>query len=162
MTIRGGSGQIKALQADCSAANKFLDTLTSPNQRPAVVFCSRELEHGLIEFVEQHAALHGTLPTDDAMMKKGKELLASDMTAADDPVLLRKFKEYALQKLPSVVEAAPPPAETNTESENENDGAGAGALVTMTDAELDNILQEMEFEFDTDFTGVNDGGVSLI
>lgn len=142
--MRDGS---KSFKVGRSTANKFLNTLTSPKARPATVFCSRELETGLVDYVEAYVADKGVMPSDEDMKAKGREILDADTTSAEDSVVLGKFKVYMRQKLglpaePTLVE---PTMDLN-----------------LTDADLGNMLQDMECEFALGMVEENaDGGVRL-
>ncbi len=66
------------------------------HQPPALVFCSRELEHGLNAYVKECAEAH-RVPTDDELRAKAREILGAEYTAADDSILLEGFKaQHAL------------------------------------------------------------------
>lgn len=127
--MREGS---KSFKVGRSAANKFLNTLTSPKARPATVFCSRELETGLVDYVEQYVAEVGDMPSDEAMKAKGREILGADTTSAEDGVVLDKFKLYMRQKLglPAEATVVDPTMDLH-----------------LSDADLGNMLQDMECEF---------------
>lgn len=128
----------KTFTAGQSAANSFLETLTSDNCRPGNVFCSRELETGLVDFVERKVGDSGQLPSDEALQERAKQIVHSPQTAADDPILLQKFKDRMLEKLPHALPAAdadaPPLLPTNMD-------------VNISDEELGNMLQDMDFAF---------------
>ncbi|OAQ86679.1 C2H2 transcription factor [Purpureocillium lilacinum] len=154
----------KSFTANHSAANSFLETLTSGNTRPANVFCSRELEAGLVELAEKTITATGQLPSDQSLKAKAKEIIHSPLTAADDPVLLEKFKTWMQDKFPHATAAASddtvadlPLLPTNME-------------INISDAELGNMLQEMDFDFNTADMNIDmgvvedpedDGGVRL-
>lgn len=140
----------KPFPAKGSTANRFLNTLRSSNSKPAAVFCSRELEQGLMDFVEEYAYQHGSLPTDEALITKGREVLQVDTTAAEDPVLLAKFKELAKEKMPAFGGSSEAAAPTAME--------GGVPLLALTDAEVDSMMQEMEFDFGADLIGMDDLG----
>ena len=129
----------KSFTAGQSAANSFLETLTLDNGRPANVFCSRELETGLVEYVEQMVTDGGHLPSDEALRERAKQIVHSPQTAADDPTLLQKFKDRMLEKLPHALPAAD--AEDSSMLASNMD-------VNISDEALDNILQDMDFDFD--------------
>ncbi|CAK7266777.1 hypothetical protein SEPCBS119000_002203 [Sporothrix epigloea] len=78
-------------------ANKYLQTFTTRYAKPATVFCSRELENGLTEYVQTFAALNSNLfPSDEAIRARACEILGCTPqhgTPADDQVLLDKFKD---------------------------------------------------------------------
>lgn len=72
-------------------ATAFLKSMGVRYQKPAAVFCSRELENGLNAFVKEITDV-GLFPTDDMLRTKAREIMKTDITPADDPVLLEKFK----------------------------------------------------------------------
>lgn len=80
-----------------TTADKFLKSMTTRYQPPAQVFCSRELENGLSEFVKSQLAV-GVVPSDDTLRAKARDILGVEQTAADDLPVLEKFK--ALHGIP--------------------------------------------------------------
>ena len=66
-------------------------------QKPATVFCSRDLETGLGAFV-QDSRKRGITPSDAQLRARAREILGVEKTAADEQDLLEKFK--ALHGLP--------------------------------------------------------------
>lgn len=151
----------KTFTAGQSAVNSFLEKFTSESRRPASGFCSRELEKGLIEFVEQSVGGSRRQPADGAMRAKARELVRAQQTAADDTVLLGKFKERMRERLPHALPAG----------EGEADAAPAlpaNMDVHISDEELGSMLQDMDFNFMADGIGTgmleeteDAGGVSL-
>jgi hypothetical protein len=148
----------KAISTDSQLANSFVENLTSRYPRPGTIFCSRELENGLSDMVEKHASLTGTLPSDEAMQARARDITKASDTAADDPVLLGKFKDWMREKLPMGAALAHQPVQTNA----------TAPLLNLSDADVDKMLQNMEFDFDTQdiFAGTMEGledagGVSL-
>lgn len=156
----------KAFMAGPIAANSFVDTLAEPHTRPARVFCSRELESRLLQYAERYVLTHGNMPSDEALRTTGKDILQTAETAADDDVLLGKFKELLYEKMPFLEQQ-----QKKKEAESimladssilplvtENHGAGA---------DLDMMLQDMDFDLDPDFMksavigGDEDGGAPL-
>jgi len=81
----------KVFNVKASTAAKFLESMPQRWQKPASVFCSRDLENGLNEFVRAELAKHD-VPSDDALRAKAREILGMDRTPADEAVLLEKFK----------------------------------------------------------------------
>lgn len=149
----------KSFPAGQSVANSYLEDFTSRELRPATVFCSRELERGLVQFVENCFTGTGRMPSDAAIQAQGRHILGRDKTAAEDPALLQKFKDMMASKManaePDSTDAAVPAMPTIMD-------------VNISDDDINNILQDMNFEFDTqDFGGVSldamedVGGVSL-
>ncbi|CAM1511239.1 Fc.00g087520.m01.CDS01 [Cosmosporella sp. VM-42] len=154
--LRDGS---KPFPAGQSVANSYVENLRDRYPRPAAVFCSRELEHGLVGFVENQVSSTGRMPTDEAIQQQARQILNTATTAAEDPVLLGKFKDYMKNKLPTA--ASPASADALTALPADMD-------LNISDEDLNNILQDMNFEFDTqDFSGAqieqmeDAGGVSL-
>ncbi|PON22127.1 hypothetical protein TGAM01_v209001 [Trichoderma gamsii] len=73
-------------------AGRYMDALFEGEFRfPASVFCSRELEDGLNAYIEE-CIMGLSIPTDDDLRAKAREILGVDRTAADDPKLLQTFK----------------------------------------------------------------------
>lgn len=152
----------KPFKAGHDAANQFLETLLSENSRPANVFCSRELEAGLVQFVKKNVTDTGRLPTDAAMQMRAKDIINAIETAADDPVLLEKFKAWMKNQLPHAL-----PADDDQTSQQPS-LLPMNMDMNITDAELGDILNDMDFDFDVNTleTGLQDqdeesGGVSL-
>lgn len=134
-------------------ANKFLETFTQRYEPPATVFCSRELENGLADFVEQRMA-HNDFPDDRLLREKACEIVGTDATAADDQILLEKFKEMMRGRLLAPATGAErldlssfsvPPAPA---LDAQLPGLPAQMDVSISDNELNDILQDMQFEFD--------------
>ena len=101
VTITMGEN-LKPILAESSTATKYLQAFTTRYEPPAAVFCSRELESGLAAFVEEEvsllscgggkAAVEAAFPDDEAIRARARDILKTPSTAADDPVLLEKFK----------------------------------------------------------------------
>ena len=81
----------RVYKISAQTAGKFLQSMGERWQKPATVFCSRELEKGLGEFVKACVA-NGNVPSDEALRAKAREILGVQDTAADDVELLEKFK----------------------------------------------------------------------
>jgi hypothetical protein len=81
----------KVYKVQAKTAGKFLQSMSERWQKPATVFCSRELENGLGEFVKSSLA-KGDVPSDEQLRAKAREILGVQETAADDAQLLDKFK----------------------------------------------------------------------
>lgn len=82
----------KTYNIKAKTAQKFVKGLSSQRwQKPAQVFCSRDLESNLSAFVQAELAA-GHCPSDDELRAKARAILGMDQTAADDVELLRKFK----------------------------------------------------------------------
>ncbi|KAK3485842.1 uncharacterized protein B0T23DRAFT_366201 [Neurospora hispaniola] len=97
--------------AEKQTANKYVRGFKTRWQRPAMVFCSRELEKGLIKFVTTcvregsdgggggGGAARGMFPSDEAIRAKAREIQQLSTTSADDVVLLEKFKNMMRERL---------------------------------------------------------------
>ncbi|KHN97996.1 C2H2 type zinc finger containing protein [Metarhizium album ARSEF 1941] len=134
----------KPFKAGHDAANHFLETLRSDSSRPANVFCSRELEAGLVQFVKQRVTDTGRLPTDVAMQTRARDIVNSTETAADDPVLLEKFKAWVKSQLPDAL-----PADDDVDVAGQQPSLlPANMDLHIPDAELGEILNVMDFDFD--------------
>jgi hypothetical protein len=142
----------KSFPAGHSGANGYLENLTSMDARPAKIFCSRELERGLMEFVESHVASTGRMPSDAMMQARGRQVLNADITAAEDPDLMARFKDMMSQKVPQAG-----PAENDT-GDTVSSAMPSNMDITISDEDMNNFLQDMNFEFDAQ----DMGGVSLL
>jgi hypothetical protein len=81
----------KVFKVKATTAAKFLKSMPQRWQKPASVFCSRDLENGLNEFVRAEMA-KGDVPSDEALRTRAREILGVDRTPADEVELLEKFK----------------------------------------------------------------------
>jgi hypothetical protein len=81
----------KVFKVKATTAAKFLKSMPQRWQKPASVFCSRDLENGLNEFVSAEMA-KGDVPSDEALRTRAREILGVDRTPADEAELLEKFK----------------------------------------------------------------------
>ncbi|KOS21371.1 hypothetical protein ESCO_005158 [Escovopsis weberi] len=161
-------------------ANKsYLEALASfTSCQPAAIFCSRELEWGLEEFVRQFTAQNGYFPSDDALQRRAREILNTATTAADDAVLLNKFKEWVQQKGDGVATLALPSAAGPEVGRMMAGPEGwlekmpltsmpAGMDLNILDKDIGGILAGLDYnfaldEFGADMEGLeHDGGVSL-
>jgi hypothetical protein len=82
-------GKVYNIKPD--TAERFAKGLAGRWKPPGVVFCSRELEDGLNEFMVERLNT-GNTPSDHDIRVKAKEILGAEETAADDVLLLEKFK----------------------------------------------------------------------
>ncbi|VUC22103.1 unnamed protein product [Clonostachys rosea] len=150
ISMRAGT---KPFSAGQTGANGFLENLTSRDQRPAAIFCSRELERRLLEFTRESVVDTGRLPSGDSLRRYARQIMGTDTTPVDDPVLLARFQEWIVQKCPGVELAEP---ETSCLPKNMD--------VNISDEDLEYMLQDMDFDFGPaqyDRTTESDGGVSL-
>ncbi|KAL2060825.1 hypothetical protein VTL71DRAFT_8877 [Oculimacula yallundae] len=83
----------KTYNISAKTAQKFVKGLSEPTrwQKPAQVFCSRDLESKLGMYMRTSLAA-GHCPSDEEIRAKAREVLGMEQTAADDVELLRKFK----------------------------------------------------------------------
>lgn len=86
------------IPAESTTASKYIRGLAARPQI-ATVFCSRELESSLVEFVEHEITDTGVFPSDDALRAKARDILQMAATAADDAVLLEKFKRMMKERM---------------------------------------------------------------
>ncbi|KAI0150326.1 hypothetical protein GGR57DRAFT_493141 [Xylariaceae sp. FL1272] len=94
--------EAKPFESEASTANHFLQNLTKRYPAPAKIFCSRELEQGLTEFVKRELQTKGVFPSDETLQERARSIMFMQKTPCDDTVLLRKFKESLGQtELPS-------------------------------------------------------------
>ena len=167
----------KVIPAESSTASKYIKGLATRAQI-ATVFCSRELEGGLVEFVESEvstatcsgeATTATPFPSDRAIRTKAREILKMPNTAADDPVLLEKFKRMMKEKLglgesPSQSET---PGQAAVEAPTSSTpgmelllpsgmdlSVSSGLDLGLADFEMNDILQEIDFDFG-DLSGSN-------
>lgn len=56
------------------------------------MFCSRELESGLTEYVRREVGKTGVFPSDESLRERARQIMAMQKTSCDDPVLLERFK----------------------------------------------------------------------
>lgn len=82
----------KTYNIKAKTAQKFAKGLMDRWQKPAKVFCSRDLESRLGQYVQSEMAA-GRCPSDDALRAKAREIMNIEETSADDAELLQKFKE---------------------------------------------------------------------
>ncbi|KAI1170563.1 hypothetical protein F4777DRAFT_108860 [Nemania sp. FL0916] len=82
----------KPFESDVSTANHFLRTFTQRYAAPAKVFCSRELENGLTEYVKREMHKTGIFPADAQLQARARDIMSMQKTPCDDPILLGKFK----------------------------------------------------------------------
>jgi hypothetical protein len=84
--------EVKPFESDASTANHFLQTFTRRYPAPAKIFCSRELENGLTEYVKRELQKTGSFPSDAQLQERARDIMGMQKTACDDPLLLGKFK----------------------------------------------------------------------
>ncbi|KAI0915133.1 hypothetical protein F4823DRAFT_570985 [Ustulina deusta] len=82
----------KPFESEAATANHFLRTFTQRYPAPAKIFCSRELENGLTEYVKRELLKTGVFPNDAQLQARARDILSMQKTPCDDPILLGKFK----------------------------------------------------------------------
>ncbi|KAH7031399.1 uncharacterized protein B0I36DRAFT_363090 [Microdochium trichocladiopsis] len=108
--------EAKRFPTNAATTSRYIETFTQRYGPPAKIFCSRELESGLSEFVRREVSRSGHMPSDAALRKRACDIMGMQRTSCDDPVLLAKFKE-TMQQSPSsegsaaVVSAFPKPSD---------------------------------------------------
>lgn len=84
--------EAKPFESEASTANHFLQTFTQRYPAPAKVFCSRDLEKGLTEYVRRETQKTGVFPSDEQLQTRARDIMGMQKTPCDDIVLLGKFK----------------------------------------------------------------------
>ncbi|KAI1386645.1 uncharacterized protein F4822DRAFT_322830 [Hypoxylon trugodes] len=159
----------KPFEPAASTANRFLRSFTRRFPAPAKVFCSRELENGLTEYVRREVGRTGVFPSDDALRERGRQIMAMQKTSCDDPILLERFKAAVRAAgLPDPaagmgVSTPLTQADIAAVTAASNPGASDAALATLpedmdvdfhfTDQEMNDLLQDVDPDLG--------GGVSL-
>ncbi|KAL3303537.1 C2H2 type zinc finger containing protein [Colletotrichum asianum] len=132
----------RMFDTDSAILNKYLETFKTRYAKPATIFCARELEDGLVRFVETEFAITGTFPSDDALRAQARLILKQPTTAADDQVLLDKFKGWVSTKQSEQQQQQPQLSASSSTA-----ALPSGMDLTISDAEMNNILQEMNLDF---------------
>ncbi|GKT45591.1 homeobox protein 4 [Colletotrichum spaethianum] len=145
---------IKVFEIQSDITNRYLETFKTRYPKPATIFCSRELEDGLVKFVETEMAHSGQFPDDDSLRAHASFILNAPETAANDPALLGKFKGWMMtrgqqfgqqqQQQPVLFQPQPrmPPSAASTSTST----LPTGMDLSLSDAEMNNILQDMNFD----------------
>ncbi|KAJ9132519.1 C2H2 type zinc finger domain-containing protein [Pleurostoma richardsiae] len=164
VSVREGA---RFFETEPSIANMYLKTFTSRYEAPAVVFCSRELENGLLSFVEAAVRGTGQVPPDDAIRAEARRMLGKGeegKTPADDEVLLGKFKEMAREKLGLALGGTGGQVAAQGSAQSQQMGVpdGLGNMniselpdMDISDTELQDIIHDISFGMEAD------GGVLL-
>ncbi|KAL2015427.1 hypothetical protein VTK56DRAFT_5505 [Thermocarpiscus australiensis] len=168
----------KPFAAPASTANRFVQGLVTRHSPPPAVFCSRELEKELAEFVTAEVVMRGAegFPSDEAIRERARAVLKTATTAADDEVLLGKFKEMMRGKLGMGASCG-----GGGGRGDEGGGAGRGRggngqaqqgqtrfaapgdvdMSGVMSGAFDEVFQHMDFDFDLgDFVGGAAGGMA--
>lgn len=127
-----------------AALDRYIETFASRYERPAAVFCSRELETGLVGYVKADIAGGAGFPSDEGLRLRARQIVGSEETAADDPTLLAKFKVWAMSQLH-------PPQGEKQQQQQQQAVAMPLALpcdinINLTDEEIDSILADISFK----------------
>ncbi|KAK4103743.1 hypothetical protein N658DRAFT_421095 [Parathielavia hyrcaniae] len=177
----------KPLAAQPATANRFVQGLADARRHdpPGAVFCSRELERELGEFVSgEVVAANKGFPSEEAIRERARAFLGVERTPVDDGVLLGRFVEIMKGRL-GLVGGGGGGGGAGREVQQQQqvgsvDGGLAAAAATATaavalgdmdfsgvemSAELDDVLQHMDFDFgdlgDLDFMGIATGGMPM-
>ena len=152
----------------CSGAkNSLVETACSRYARPAYVFCSSDLEDGLVAAAERQVAMTGSLPTEEVMRAQARQIMGvaeGVPTPADDPELMSKFHWHLLKKMPNA--RVPPKLQQLLPQQQAMNTNTAFLDAQYSEQELDSVFQNMDFEFGGDGmlkqgAEEHDGGVSL-
>ncbi|KAI1826409.1 hypothetical protein F4861DRAFT_497117 [Xylaria intraflava] len=76
-------------------------TASKHYQAPAKVFCSRELEKGLTEYVKREVHRSGVFPSDAQLQQRARDILNVQRTPCENPILLGKFKAALQGSIPT-------------------------------------------------------------
>lgn len=116
---------------------------------------------GLVSFVKAHVEVTGSLPSTDSIRTEGKRIHKYEPSPMDDAALVGKFQEWMMRRFPRI---ASPSTATVHEGESEPFFMPMNMDVNISDEELGNILQDMDFDLHGQGQEQNaepDGGVSL-
>ncbi|KAI0971432.1 hypothetical protein F4678DRAFT_432887 [Xylaria arbuscula] len=91
----------KPFESEAATANHFLQTFTQRYPAPAKIFCSRELENGLTEYVRRELLKTGIFPSDAQLQTRARDIMSMQKTPCDDLNLLGKFKAALQATLPA-------------------------------------------------------------
>ncbi|KAB5572479.1 C2H2 type zinc finger-containing protein [Coniochaeta sp. 2T2.1] len=130
--ITAGPEVAKMFDTDTTTVNKYIQSLAQGRlPPPATVFCSRELENGLVKFVTDQTAPFGLgeFPSDEELRGKAREILGTQTTSADDPALLEKFKTMIRERL-SLDLGAPTTVSTSTGGGSLSQGLSTAATTS--------------------------------
>jgi hypothetical protein len=168
--VTAGPSVARTFETDPATANKYIRSLAQGRlPPPAQVFCSRELENGLVAYVTDLTEPFGLgrFPSDEELRAKARDILGTPGTAADDAVLLEKFKGMIRQKLglglgaPTTVSTGQGSLGQGPSSSAAAGAAGLGSMplggmaLQLTDGQLTDILGGMDFQFG-DMEGLDD------
>ena len=124
----------------------IMDGFTSNNQPPAKIFASRKLENGLLGFVKEAQTTFGVFPTDVKIQEKARQLMKSTHTSAEDPVLLQKFKEWAMSQTVATSPTLPTEARQTTGSTSQSRSlTPASVELELLEVEIDDVMQGVSF-----------------
>lgn len=151
---------VKAFDTSSSTVDKYVQGLTQGRfEPPATVFCSRELEKGLSDFVvAQTSPLGlGPFPSDEAIRTKARGIIGTQDTPADDQWLLEKFKNMMKEKLglelalsESQTQASSSASASATQLTANSSGTDLLSMpldMDITDSQFTDIFGDMEFDF---------------
>ncbi|KAH6631719.1 C2H2 transcription factor [Chaetomium tenue] len=184
ITVREGGKPIPTAGA---TANRFVRGLGDPTRHdpPASVFCSRELENALADFVTSAVLAGGggaaAFPSDEALRERARQFLGGAVlkTPADDKVLLGRFGEVMRRRLgllPLGGQGLGLGGQQQQQQQGLDGGLGFGmGAATTSTAGMDfsapsemnavdaDVMQQMDFDFSDlgDFMGVATGGMPM-
>lgn len=133
-------------------ANAMLKSMTQRYEAPGKIFCSRELETGLNEFVANQKA-KGVMPSDEDLRAEGRRILKLEQTSADDQQLLDKFK--GLHGIPSIQYTTPENQKPSPEQKLDESASMDDILFGQFDTQLSSMdmdtIANMDLGFDLTF-----------
>ena len=159
-----GGGKHYGFETERATADKYIRSLARGGRLPPPgrVFCSRELEAGLVEHVARQTALFGGLaggffPSDEELRAKAREIIGTETTAADDPVLLGKFKDMVREK-PALGLGGAPTA--TAAASGSGSGSGSGSMLSSVGSSGGSREQSQLFQAAPTTTASGDGLVA--
>jgi hypothetical protein len=163
VTLKEGT---KPFAAPPATANRFVQGLADAKRHdpPGAVFCSRELERELSEFVCGEVAGKGVsgFPSEEAIRERARGFLGVERTPADDAVLLGRFVEVMRGRLG----LGPSGEQQQGQMGLAEGGLASGGMdfsAVALDTELSDVLGQMDFDFGDmgDFMGIATGGMPM-
>jgi hypothetical protein len=137
------SNDAKPFEPHGATVNHFLQNLSQRYLPPPKVFCSRDLEKGMTEFVRRELLKTGVFPSDDQMRSRARDIMGMQQTPVDDAVLLGKFKA-SLQQQHDMMATTPDTSAIPGAQAQDSSALLTDADLNMTDQEFNDILQGMQ------------------
>ncbi|KAI1431198.1 hypothetical protein GGR50DRAFT_101113 [Xylaria sp. CBS 124048] len=87
-------------ESTISIANQLPQASSERCPEPARIFCNRELEKGLTEYVKREIHRSGLFPSDRELQQRARDILNVQRTPCDDSFLLGRFKAALQGSIP--------------------------------------------------------------